>query len=407
VDEVIGQGQQIGLDELDGFLPPEDAGAVTQSLYLYQAEVIARYVVGLSKRASIRAVVCEWLEDFIVVYQDKSTLLGSVKHRETSQGPFSVSELLTDGGLKHLFDRWKGSGKRSRCILCTNAGLKSDAKSMQQACAEGDAGGILSSAQAIWQRLVAEDAAEAAAFLTILRIDHDLPGRRHIEAHNLHHYVRPLLARRYTGYSADRVYRAIVELVQEHSRDRAAGTHDFIDIIADADRLNSATIRDRRLEARILRYGDVANAIAAGRPTGPTRLPMPATISHSTVLAQKLEAGLLGPTLLESAQQLRASWTEFEAGHGDDLGVDPDLEDLKIRVLAAAGRAETEAKQAVSPGESYGIEMYRALVDIFASEAFQDSCTMSVDPPLVEGCAYDLTDNCRIWWSPKFDVGAA
>ena len=407
MDELVSDGQQIRLDELDGFVPPEDAGAVTQSLYLYQAEVIAGYVIGLARRAGIRAVVCEWLEDFIVVFQDKSTLLGSVKHRDTSQGPFSVSELLTDGGLKHLFERWKGSGKRSRCILCTNAGLKTDARAMRQACAEGDSEGIDSNAQEIWQRLGAEDKAEAVAFLSTLRIDNELPGRRHIEAYNLQHYVQPLLGRSYVGYSADRVYKAIVELVQEHSRDRAAGTHDFIDIIADPDRLDSGAIRERRLEARILRYGDVANAIAAGRPPGPARLPAPDRSSHSTVLARKLEAGRLGPTLLESAQQLRASWTAFEAGHGDDLGVDADVEDLKVRLLAVAGRAETEARRAVSDGESYGLEMYQAFLSGIATGAFQNSCAISVELPLVEGCAYDLTDKCRIWWSPKFDVGAA
>ena len=405
--EEVGGGLQTGLDELDGFLPPEDAGAETQSRYAYQAEVIARSVTALSKRGKIRAVICEWLEDFILVFQDRSTCLGSVKHREASQGPFSVSELLTDGGLRHLFERWKGSGKRSRCIICTNAGLKPDARLVRQSCAEGDSEGIRLAAQSIWQRLGAQDEDEAVAFLSVLRIEDELPGRHHISANNLRSYVRPLLRRRYVGYSDEKVYEAIVEMVEAHSQDRQAATYDFIDIISDPARLDAGAIRERRLEARILRYGDLAHAIAAGRPSGPERLPAPSGLSRSTVLARKLEAGGFGPTLLEAAQQLRARWTAFEAGHGDDLGIDPDLEDLRVRLLSEAAHAETEARRGSASGDSYGLEMHRALLAAIASDGFKNSCPIPIEFALMEACAYDLTDKCQIWWSPKFDIDAA
>ncbi len=401
-----GHGLQTSLDDFFSELdPPEDAGAQTASRYRYQAEVVARFVLGLRPRGQVLAVICEWFEDFIVVFRDDRTQLGSVKHRELSRGPFTVADLLDEGGLRHLFDRWTITGKRSDCLLCTNQGLTSDAQRLKDACGPQDRSSVEPIAAEIRQRLGAKDLDEACRFLSILTIEDGLPSRRHIEAANIQNGVRPLLrARGYGSYSAEKVYEAIVERVREHSEDREAETHDFVDIIADPTRLSGTAVRARKLEARIVRYRDLAEAIAAGRPDGRMPLPLATAIPQSTVLAKKLVAGGFGPSALEAAQRLRASWTAFEAEQADDLGPDPLIEDVRTRILREAAGAEGQAQMAVGQQASYGLAMHARLVEAVSVPDFLSSCAIPIDGALAEGCAYDLTDQCRIWWSPVFDL---
>ncbi|MFE5558320.1 dsDNA nuclease domain-containing protein [Streptomyces sp. NPDC056544] len=102
-----------------------DIGSDTLGNYRYQVEVAAQICVALLTQGFVESVVCEWHEDFVVSYADGSVELVSVKHRGKRRNPWNVADLCKDGGLAHLFDRWRACDGLSnvRLRLATNAGL--------------------------------------------------------------------------------------------------------------------------------------------------------------------------------------------------------------------------------------------------------------------------------------------
>jgi len=147
---------------------PDDAGARTADLFDWQAAVAAADVLTLAladltdrndgRSPPLRRVVCEHHEDWLVL-EDSTVELVSAKHRELSSGAWTtLRQLATDGGLAHLFMRWRGLGKGCRCRMVTNAGLAAGKpRALQRAC----------SALAATRRgeTVAQDALDAAELL--------------------------------------------------------------------------------------------------------------------------------------------------------------------------------------------------------------------------------------------------
>ena len=103
--------------------PSEDAGALTLARYGYQHNCAVPYALQtLDESSPVLAVVCETHEDFLVLHAWGPELV-SVKHRELTQGPWTLLQLCAEP-LSHLLDRWLATGKRARCRLLTNQGLK-------------------------------------------------------------------------------------------------------------------------------------------------------------------------------------------------------------------------------------------------------------------------------------------
>lgn len=385
--------------------PREDVGAQTLARFRFQSEVAARAAFA-TLDGSIRAVVCEWHEDHLVVHRDGTCELVSVKHRELSQGPWTIRLLVTEGGLAHLFERWSDTGKRCRCHLATNGGLrKGEPQDLAAACAARDETELRRLAAKLWRDLGAKDETEAVAFLMSLTIEAGLPGRRDITAANLHSYVRPALkAAGFNDAVAEAVYELVVQAIEVASRDRIGSTHILLGYIADPDRLREDVARHRVVDSRTITAEHVrlavANADAAGR-----RLLAPRTVGRSSNLVRKLERGGIGPTHVESAQRLRAAWSEFEALYRSDLpGGDDLIEDLRSRVQARAAEAEDQALTNHDDPESYGIAMYEAVKRCVRADAVGGPRTLPVDDLLLEGLVYQLTDECPVWWSPRFDL---
>lgn len=386
--------------------PREDVGAETLARYRFQSEVASRPVFAtLSGR--VRAVICEWHEDHVIFFEDGSSELVSVKHREPDQGPWTLA-LLSSDALPHLFSRWRDTGKRSTCLLATNGALKSQARALAEACAGQDDSTLGELAAELAAKLGATSVSEAHHFLRILTIEAELPSRKDIAASNLHSYVRPALtAAGLDERVAEATYEAVVAKIETASRDRFAASHVLLEYIGNPDRLRIDVERGRLLEARTITADHVRLAVSqagtAGRP-----LLAPRAVSRATNLVRKLEAGGFGPTQIESAQRLRAVWTEFEAAHRSGLpGVDDELEDLRSRVQASAGEAEGDARRARTPGQTYGLEMYASMKNHVRSELIGLPRSLPIDDRLLEGLVYQLTDECPVWWSDRIDVVGA
>jgi len=164
--------------------PAEDAGALTQARYRYQADCAALDCIRMLKPDGSVLIVCEWHEDYLVFFRDQPAELVSVKHRESSQGPWKLTDLLGPGGLSHLLSRWLRFDRRPRLRLCTNAGLRPgevEAAGLSKACADGDREALNRFAARLAGPLgISKEV--AAAFLTVLRIDDDRPKRKDIAA---------------------------------------------------------------------------------------------------------------------------------------------------------------------------------------------------------------------------------
>ena len=340
------------------------------------------------------AVVCEWIEDYVVLYHGRPPELVSVRHRESSQGPWTLADLIRDGGLSHLLSRWNRYGRRTKARLCTNAGLKpgdSDAAGLRKACADGDTDRLRAFAEKMAPKLGA-DCEAVVAFLACLRIDDDRPKRRDIAAVQAVWLRTPL---RELGLDPTRdvdYYERIVEMIVAASSDQPLAPDVLLAHLNRPDALSSRMLQDiqllNRLVDREMLLSSLRDPLAPGhaRSTPPTRM------------RRKLEAGGFGPTAVHRAQRLRAAWYAFSRAVQD--GTSADIEQVRDYVLEQAEASETRTQG----HEQYGLKMAEDLRARFESTGDAAARRLGVGPRLLMGCALELTDECQIWWSPEGEV---
>ena len=120
-------------------------------------------------------------------------------------------------------------------------------------------------------------------------------------------------------------------------------------------------------------------------------------------MSRKLEAGGLGPSVVATAQRRRSMWFAHCSQFRDIPEREDELRSLKEWVQDQANAAEIVAKDR---GESpYGRAMYKELMKRLRPNAVPAG-TRSEDshPALLAGAAFELTDICDVWWSPRDSV---
>jgi hypothetical protein len=382
--------------------PVDDAGAETQARFRFQAEVAARRCVKILLQEGIRSIVCEWHTDFLVQYHDGTIELVSVKHLESSQRRWTVAELVDDGGLKTLCSRWRDARGGVRCTLETNAGMRpgrNEPGGLRDALASEDAASMAEWASRL-APLLDVDEHEALEFLRYLKIDDRLPGRAEIRAVNLQDHLRPAAPQlRLAPTELDAAYDRIVTVVETASRDGGAGDS-VAGLLANPDRLRG----DLQLQETIARRTvDRTRLLGALRPAAPlVTLSLARGGSHrETVLVKKLRRGNVGPTAIQSARNLRSSWLKLRETWSTGLPGDREaVEDLAARILIAAQRAERAARNTGAP---WGDQMNAFLQDELTVANVGIHPFVFDDHHLV-GFAYELAEQCRIWFSDEFDV---
>jgi hypothetical protein len=416
-------------------LPPEDAGSDTQSRYRYQSEIAARHGFASLTHSNIRSIVCEWHEDYVVIFDDGLLELVSVKHREPGQGPWTMATICKDGGLAHLFDRWFAAGRASHARLCSNAGLSAatgNAGALQRLCGQdlatiagaedlvrelacrlmdasrdrGDGGfsSIPSSPEntPMADYVVADYLADAVIdFLKVLNLDCDLPHRSNVEAVNLQELVRPAL--RALGLSelgADASYASVVSVIEAASRDDHGTPTNLAAVLADTDRLRkdhqlNEIIRRRTVSAEMIRdalidhHGRVmllpSGVAAEDAPGGPD-------------LRRKMTAGGCGEPTVRLAEMLRAAWwvtwRERKSGLVGDASL---LYSLSAEVLALV---ESARHATTSDADAYGEAFNREISARVIAEALPSRPLFAMHPLHPRGLAYQLGDECYYDFSP-------
>lgn len=381
--------------------PTEDAGAQTQSRYAFQCNCAVPFVLAtLAVTDPVHAVVCETHEDIVVLHAHGPELV-SVKHRELTQPPWALRDLL-DGPLGHLAGRWLATGRRARCRFMTNHGLRpgeADAGGLRDACHDGT-----TTALRTWAERLADPLAlpvdDTLGLLRELRVETDLPSRDHIADIYCVHTLRPVMRRLGLGVEAEKVaYERLLGQIARCCTDRTRAPEAILEAMLAEDGHTALTVLRRRIAQRTLTAEEVTGCLR-GLPSGALRLTESESVPEATRLVRKLEAGAVGPTAIRSAQRLRAAWYDLEARWRGLPGGGGEFADLRLRAQALAAEVESE----VASAGSYGPRMHTRLAQRLASGDLVSAAPFALDQATLLGLIFQLTDECEVWWSPPSAV---
>lgn len=393
----------------------------------------------LSEAGNTR-IVCEHHEDWVVVKMDYAELV-SAKHRETAYVFSTFRQLLDDGGLAHLFERWHAMRELPGCRLVTTAGLApGPARQLESAAGKlrslREAGQMLliggehdrvvtQFAEALQKyapdKLPASwrsdmDASEATPtaghrdlvgrFLSVLCIDHSKPSRAYVTYAAPTLYCEPVL--RLLGKDvpdAAPVWEAVLSLFRVRMRGAGPTRRGGLPVVpaSQPGALSEAVLNDRAVSRRIVTLGDIDTAVRTALANRRGYLPVP-PIPRVTRIGAKMERGLCADTSIERAELLRRDYQQYwrDMGSGD-----PRAALDQVRVRRAIHRVCDEATDAISRlrGEAWGAELWRELqarVDALPAEEWPSG----LDADLRLGGACELVAQCMVWFSERFDVDA-
>jgi hypothetical protein len=366
------------IDPVTSTAPTDDIGAETLDRYRYQARLVAQTCVAMVVDRRIKAVICEWHEDYVVQFANGPSELVSVKHHDGSQNHWSVKQLCHEGGLRHLFERFTKLDECCTCRLQTNEHLRNGAEQparLRDCCAQKDGVALRGWAEKLAPEFGAGELDQVERFLRRLTIEDRLPDRHVIEPVHLHQIMPRLIHElAITGCTASNLYDRLVALATEAS---AAPGHEIVlEALADPTHLGRDAAQSRLLAAKTIDLDRVLRTIGH-RPDIPTVLLSAATdvAPTRTRLVKKLEAGGVGPTGIRSARRLRSNWEQQESAWSSGLPGDREvIEDLRARLIELARVAEAR--------------------------------TRLLTPDLLMGLAYERTEECEIYWSDDFDPDA-
>jgi hypothetical protein len=232
-------------------VPAEDSGAETQDRFRWQHHCTAADCIAMLLDPTVRRIVCEMHEDYLVDRGTDQRELVSCKTRELTRGAWPLTELCGKGGLAHLFSRRQElAGVRLR--LMTNGALKlgpCETAAVIAACravADGAAfdGDVAKCRDALARALLAARrsrpfqhipetakplrgsgaplpagfADQVGEFMRVLRVCDGLPSRLHVRGHHVEEVMRPaLVGLGHDPSSAGECYDAVVALVADRN----------------------------------------------------------------------------------------------------------------------------------------------------------------------------------------------
>lgn len=384
--------------------PPDDAGAEAQARFAYQVDLAASVCLQMLAGEPIDEVICEWHEDYIVTWSGYPRELTSVKHLEGDQARWTLNGLVTDGGLKHLYDRWVGTGRRCTVRLQTNSGLRRDGQDgpgrLAEACASRDLEALDSWAETLHTHLEPHDDSPEAkerirAFLDVLKLEGDLPKKED---------VRAVLVDKYGGAACEAIglqpeaasdlFNCVVALVSAASRSNRKSVLAALLRSADApdellDVIAAKLIDIERLRRHVVDWFMPPKHFRPIAELGGNAAP---------ALVQKLAKGGLPATTVTRARHLRVTWEEQRHRFEQALGSADQLDRVAARLYKLAEEAELDLEGYEEP---YGRELHRQLQRRIATMSAEEESPL-LDEDLLWGGIYALTHNCQIWWSSAF-----
>lgn len=309
----------------------EDGGALVATALRWQHHCAARWLITAIREESIRAIVCETHEDFLVLHEDGRVTAVSVKHRDVGEPRWTPGTLCSRGGVAHLFAFWQRAEERPASCVMTSGKLSTGAdgaEALVRVCSRGDAAGIQRWLPKIGAQL-GGDAEAVARFLRGLRVEHSLPGKDHAEAVNARHFMVPALrALKLDPGRHIEAYRGLVNLVAERSSDRPPTGDDVMARLARPEVDWDAELRTGRLARRVITRQEALAQILDATVSSLPPLREADDPPPPTRMVRKLRAGGISPTTQRSARRLRAGWYRLESQLRGVTALHDEIDDL-------------------------------------------------------------------------------
>ncbi|MEJ8652664.1 hypothetical protein WKI65_32510 [Streptomyces sp. MS1.AVA.3] len=425
----------------------DDSGADTLDRYNWQASMAAAdglrlYLDSLNDDGRLSKdidsrIVCELQEDWAAV-DGAAVELVSAKHRDVTTGPFTTVNALADaGGVAHLFGRWHALDETVSCRLVTTFGLSSDAQKLEKAwvklrelrlarqpldvpdehrkfvadlcqalrsyCKELPPG--WAPAEKRMPSPTDEEIAQVVRFMAVLDVEAGKPPRDHLEYAAANMYARPLCNHLGLPIDPESVWAAVHDIF--YARMRKAGPIPTGKLPAVLAYRVGATSPDtaqleRSLLNRIVTLDDIDLAVrtAISQPHGYRPLPR---LQRTTKLAVKMLAGQCPDNSIERAEYLAQEYRDFWR---DERSGNPTARVAQARLNRYLLRISDEATQTTLSEVPRGPAFWNAVQRLLATSPPAE-LPSGIDTELLLGGICDLTSQCRVWFSDRFDVDQA
>lgn len=410
---------------------PDDAGAETYDRFDWQCAMATADLLSLvysrltaSPGSSDAAVAfelyCEHHEDWSFTKGPAAEIV-SAKHHEREFGTYSTLRmLLDDGGVLHLFDRWVALDGSPHCRLVTTSALSSIALDVEKACAhfaeqstidltDNEYSGLLgrlskeiskrrlqklspTDPTATLESIAAETPETLAAFLRVLCIDHGRPFRDDLEYSASSRYAIPVAVALGRPDAADAIWSALLDMVRQRMRAAGPNARASLPVLLGA-------ADETGFEKRMLTLADVETIVEVALANTSGYRPLPKKV-WATRVAVKMDVGGCSDTAIGRAERLRLQYrTHWRA---ETSG--PSKIAAERKVLNMLHRVAEEEVELVShPTEPWGKKLWtsvQARVDTLEGTRKANG----LDADMLLGGIAELSNNCVVWFSPKFDV---
>ncbi|MGW2065766.1 hypothetical protein ACWCO9_34995 [Streptomyces sp. NPDC001937] len=382
-------------------------------------------------------VVCEYQEDWAAVDSDAVELV-SAKHRDVTTGPFTTINSLADaGGVAHLFGRWHALDETPSCRMVTTFGLSPEVQKLEKAweklrelrlehqllmLPDEHSKPVNDLCQALrsyckelpdWWAPAAKpmpsptdaEIAQVVRFMSVLDVEAGKPLRDHLAYAAANMYARPLCDRLRLSIDPESIWAAVHDLF--YARMRKAGpipTGKLPAVLAyrvGATSPNTAQLERNHLN-RIVTLDDIDMAVrtAISQPHGYRPLPR---VQRTTKLAVKMSAGQCPDNSIERAEHLAQEYRDFWR---EERSGNPTARVAHARLDRYLLRISDEATQSTLAEVPRGPAFWQAVQQLLAASPPAD-VPSGMDPELLLGGICDLTSQCKVWFSDRFDVDRA
>jgi hypothetical protein len=382
-------------------------------------------------------ILCEHHEDWVNIVADSAELV-SAKHREPSSGAWTtVYQLASDGGIHHLFRRWKALDEKPSCRLVTNAGLSAGpvrrleraALFLRSASCDGSQTDVtedectasVAALHQAFRRLAPETARDAATaatesppmspeeeaelkrFLAVLTFQHSLPTREYIGHAAPGMYAQPLLQHlRAPNLAAISLWEAVLGLFRVRMRAAGPLPTGALPRILDGSN-DTLDPQDERVVLRrlvTLRDIDLAVRQAIKNPDSYRPLDTPRRVTRLSI---KMAAGSCSDNSIERAMQLRVDYRQYWRSLSEGAPLRRASQEKLRRLILRISDQATPSNQI--GGQAWGSTFWSNLqreIDGLSDE----QRPQGLDNDVLLGGVCEMANQCKVWFSPSFDVQA-
>ncbi|MGW9349517.1 hypothetical protein [Nocardiopsis flavescens] len=433
--------------------PEEDSGSRTLNRYRWQSRVATRDLLALlsldladrqrGEDPPHRVLVSERHEDW-AVFNGERWWLVSAKHLDSDQGAWTLSTLMSDGGIPHLYRNYRRLPAAPGCRMVTNNAIRSapETRLLRDLCQLEDGADAtprspmssedrdgLNLTLARYLMLHHKDAglseeesqgrssnvnhckpnsdllASSTRFLDSLLLDTNIPGRRSIIDVGPLRYVKPVLHRLgHTSTEAEAVWEALTGYVEQSMEDQLstedAGLTDLIRSFS----TRPQDLGEEAAEKRTVTTGQALTVIERALRRPQVFLAPPLPFEHK--VSVKMAVGKLESNAIQRAEDRMTVWRKTCAAEVDDSpGNHAQLQEFSDELEDRVDDLHVELRNEGVEENLFGTRLWHSATRL-PPESFPP-LPFRLTRTLLTGALADASDQCRVWFTPyRFDADA-